>query len=85
MNCNSTERIVSNMISLYDQCASVHIANKYLSQAAIDLYHMLNDLYQAHKNNTENRICNKLETSEMTISEMTISDHNETKVWCIME
>ena len=76
MNCNSTERIVSNMISLYDQCASIHIANKYLSQTTFELYLMLNDLDQA----TENRICNKIENSEITIS-----DHDEAEVWCIVE
>jgi len=80
MNCNSTERIISNMISLYNQCASVHIANKYLSQTAFDLYHMLNDIYQAHKSNTVNHICNKIETNEMIIK-----DHDEAKVWCIVE
>ena len=80
MNCNSTERIVSNMISFYNQCASIHIANKCLSQTAFELYHMLNDLDQAHKSNTENRICNKFETSEMTISE-----YDEAEVWCIVE
>jgi len=66
------------MISLYNQCASVHIANKYLSQIAFDLYHMLNDIYQAHKSNMH--ICNEIETNEIIIK-----DYDEAKVWCIVE
>lgn len=79
MDCNTTEAIVNNMISMYSHCAAIQTANIYLSQTTFDLYRTLDRIYKARMNNTENQKSDELETNEMIIS-----NQDEVDEWCII-
>jgi len=73
MNCSNTEEIVSNMILIYDNCASIQTVNIHLAQTTIDLYHMLT--------NANNEMDNGLEKASDEPNITTDTD----KQWCILQ
>ena len=73
MNCSYTEEIASNMISIYDNCASIQTANTHLAQTTIDLYHVLT--------NANNEMDNGLDKASDESNLTTDTD----KQWCILQ
>ena len=75
VNCSDTEEIVTNMISMYDNCSAIQIVNTYLAQTTIDLYRILASVLEAN-NQMDNR-----ELEE--VNESNITTDND-KQWCII-